>query len=65
MTNNNYESGRLNLPFVGISTFAKKAYQTDKTVREICLEEKVLSKEKLKNILDPYSMISPNDKNKK
>ena len=29
MTDNNYESGRLNLPFVGISTFAKKAYQND------------------------------------
>ena len=27
MSNNSYESGRLNLPFVGISTFAKKAYQ--------------------------------------
>jgi fumarate hydratase class II len=55
-------------PIIGYdkaAQIAKKAYQTDKTVREICLEEKVLSKEKLKNILDPYSMISPNDKNKK
>ena len=29
MTDHNYESGRLNLPFVGISTFAKKTYQGD------------------------------------
>ena len=29
MSINNYDSGRLNLPFVGISTFAKKKYQED------------------------------------
>ena len=27
MSKHNYETGRLNLPFVGISTFAKKPYQ--------------------------------------
>jgi len=55
-------------PIIGYdkaANIAKKAYNTDKTVREICLEENVLSKEELQNILDPYSMISPNDKNKK
>ena len=29
MATHDYESGRLNLPFVGISTFAKKPYQSD------------------------------------
>ncbi len=29
MTKNEYENGRLNLPFVGISTFAKKPYVSD------------------------------------
>jgi agmatinase len=29
MSINNYDSGRLNLPFVGISTFAKEKYQED------------------------------------
>tara|TARA_Y100001968_G_scaffold115087_1_gene104470 strand:- start:3151 stop:4548 length:1398 start_codon:yes stop_codon:yes gene_type:complete len=55
-------------PIIGYdkaAQIAKKAYQTDKTVREICLQEDVLSKEELQNILDPYNMISPNDKNKK
>jgi len=55
-------------PIIGYdkaAQIAKKAYQTDKTVREICLEQNVLSKEELKIFLDPYSMISPNDKNKK
>jgi len=55
-------------PIIGYdkaAQIAKKAYQKNKTVREICLEENVLSKQELQNILDPYSMISPNDKNKK
>jgi len=55
-------------PIIGYdkaANIAKKAYNTDKTVREICVEENVLSKEELQNILDPYSMISPNDKNNK
>jgi agmatinase len=29
MTKNSYDSGRLNLPFVGISTFGKRAYEPD------------------------------------
>ena len=55
-------------PIIGYdkaAQIAKKAYQTDKTVREICLEQNVLSKEELKIFLDPYNMISPNDTNKK
>ena len=55
-------------PIIGYdkaAQIAKKAYQTDKTVREICLQEDILSKEELQNVLDPYNMISPNDKNKK
>ncbi len=55
-------------PIIGYdkaAKIAKKAYKTGKTVREICLEENVLSKEELQITLDPHSMISPNDKNKK
>jgi len=55
-------------PIIGYdkaAQIAKKAYQTNKTVREICLQENILSKEELQNVLDPYNMISPNDKNKK
>ena len=44
---------------------AKKAFKTDKTVREICIEDNVLSENDLSKILDPYSMIKPNDSNKK
>ncbi|MFL2988537.1 MAG: class II fumarate hydratase [Candidatus Neomarinimicrobiota bacterium] len=55
-------------PIIGYdkaAKIAKKAYKTNKTVRQISLEEKVLSEDELQKILDPYSMISPNDKNKK
>tara|TARA_B100000676_G_scaffold115427_1_gene114918 strand:+ start:30441 stop:31838 length:1398 start_codon:yes stop_codon:yes gene_type:complete len=55
-------------PIIGYdkaAQIAKKAYETDKTVREICLEEKVLNANELQKVLDPYSMTSPNDKTKK
>ena len=55
-------------PIIGYdkaAKIAKKAYQTNKTIREICLEEKVLTKNQLKKVLNPYNMIAPNDKNQK
>ena len=55
-------------PIIGYdkaASIAKKAFKTDKTVREICIEDNVLSENDLSKILDPYSMIKPNDSNKK
>ena len=55
-------------PIIGYdkaASIAKKAYKLDKTVREVCLEDNILSENELKKILDPYSMIQPNDDNKK
>ena len=51
-------------PIIGYdkaANIAKKAYKTNKTIRQVCLEEKILSKKKLQKILDPYNMINPND----
>ena len=41
---------------------AKKAYATGKSVREVALEQKVLSAEKLNELLDPWSMTEPGTK---
>src|SRR5205814_5997609 len=38
---------------------AKESAKTGKTVREICLEKKVLSPEELQRALDPASMTEP------
>ncbi len=38
---------------------AKKAYDTSKTVRQVALEDKVLPEEKLKELLDPWTMTLP------
>lgn len=47
------------------ATLAKKAYRDRKTIREIAEEERVLSKEELDRLLDPYSMIEPQKNFKK
>ena len=55
-------------PIIGYdkaASIAKKAFKNDKTVREVCIEDKILSYEELEKILDPFSMIQPNDDNKK
>ncbi len=55
-------------PIIGYdkaASIAKKAFKSDKTVREICIEDNVLSEDDLSKVLDPYSMIKPNDSNKK
>lgn len=38
---------------------AKIAYQQNKTIREVLKEEKLFSKEEIKRLLDPRSMIAP------
>jgi fumarate hydratase, class II len=38
---------------------AKESAKTGKTVRELCLEKKVLPESELKSILDPISMTEP------
>ena len=55
-------------PIIGYdkaASIAKKAFKNDKTVREVCIEDKILNNEELEKILDPFSMIQPNDDNKK
>lgn len=43
------------------ASLAHLAYETGKTVRQVALENKVLPKEKLDNLLDPKSMTEPNN----
>ncbi len=46
-------------PLIGYDTaakIAKEAYDTGRTVREICEEKKVLPLDQLKKVLDPWSM---------
>ncbi len=50
------------VPLIGYdkaAELAKKAYKTGKTIRQICLEEKILSKAELDKALDPKTMLSP------
>ncbi len=49
-------------PYIGYekaSELAKKAFKTGKTIRELCLEEKVLPEDQLQEALDPRSMSEP------
>ncbi|MEB1807641.1 MAG: aspartate ammonia-lyase [Bacillaceae bacterium] len=49
-------------PHVGYETasrIAKEAIQTDRPVREICIERGILSEEELNEILDPKEMTNP------
>jgi aspartate ammonia-lyase len=49
-------------PVIGYSRAAeivKKALAAGKTIPEVCLEEKVLSEQELKKILDPHRMTQP------
>ena len=50
------------VPLIGYdkaAELAKKAYKTGKTIRQVCLEEKILSKTELDRALDPKKMLSP------
>jgi fumarate hydratase class II len=44
---------------------AKKAYRENKTIRQVMEEEGLFSKEELKRLLDPRSMIAPTQKMKR
>jgi aspartate ammonia-lyase len=49
-------------PVIGYSRAAevvKKSLRTGKTIPEVCLEDKVLSEQELKEILDPHRMTEP------
>jgi fumarate hydratase class II len=49
-------------PVIGYDSaaaIAKEAFATGKTVRQVCLEKKVLPKDKLDKILDPWRMTEP------
>ncbi len=49
-------------PYIGYeraSQLAKQAFRSGKTIRELCLEEKVLSEEQLAEALDPWRMTEP------
>lgn len=41
------------------AAIAKEAFKTGKTVRELCIEQKVLPEDVLKEALDPFSMTEP------
>ena len=50
------------VPLIGYdkaAELAKKAYKTGKTIRQICLEEKILSKGELDKALNPKKMLTP------
>ena len=44
---------------------AKEAFKMNKSIREICLEQKVLPKKELDKVLNPFNMIESNVKSKK
>lgn len=49
-------------PFIGYekaAAIAKEAFKTGKTVREICVEKRILSPEELERALDPKQMAKP------
>lgn len=49
-------------PYIGYekaSKLAKEAFQTGKTIREICTEQNICSEEVLKEALDPMRMTKP------
>ena len=55
-------------PIIGYDKTAeisKKAHKTGKTIRQICLEDNILDKNKLDEILNPYNMIQSNAEDKK
>lgn len=49
-------------PYIGYekaAALAKEAFKTGKTIRELCVEQKVLAPEEIKKALDPMSMTEP------
>jgi fumarate hydratase, class II len=43
------------------AAFAKEAFDTGKTIRELCKERKLMSDEELNDALDPYKMTAPRE----
>ena len=51
-------------PYIGYekaSKLAKEAFQTGKTIRELCTEQNILPEETLKKALDPMRMTEPQE----
>jgi fumarate hydratase class II len=51
-------------PYIGYdkaSRLAKEAFQSGKTIRELCMEQNILPEETLKEALDPMRMTEPQD----
>jgi fumarate hydratase class II len=51
-------------PLIGYekaSALAKEAFQTGKTIRQLCLEQNVLPREELDKALDPWRMTEPQE----
>jgi fumarate hydratase class II len=51
-------------PFVGYEkagALAKEAFKTGKTIRELCVEQRVLPEDQLAQILDPWRMTEPRE----
>jgi fumarate hydratase class II len=49
-------------PYIGYeksAALAKEAFQTGKTIRELCTEQNILPPEQLAEVLDPAKMIRP------
>jgi fumarate hydratase class II len=49
-------------PYIGYekaAAMAKEAFKSGKTIRELCLEQKILPEDVLKKALDPMSMTEP------
>jgi fumarate hydratase class II len=49
-------------PFVGYekaAALAKEAFKTGKTIRQLCLDQKILPEDQLTKALDPWSMTEP------
>jgi fumarate hydratase class II len=41
------------------AALAKEAFKTGKTIRELCIEQKILPEAELQKALDPWSMTEP------
>jgi len=41
--------------------FAKEAFDTGKTIRELCRERKLMSDKELDDVLDPWKMTEPRE----
>ena len=51
-------------PLIGYeaaASIAKEAYRSGKTVRQVALDQKVLDADKLAEVLDPRSMLEPDE----